>query len=144
MPRATGLELLRTAERFLGTSEIPGPESAPAIEWFHSVTAGDSTDDSIPWCASFVSVICWLYDLPRSRSRSARSWLQVGQPVALVEARPGDIVVLSRGASPTAGHVGFFDALGPDLVLLVSGNVGDRVTKSWFRRADVLGVVRVT
>jgi hypothetical protein len=99
-----------------------------------------------------VNFVAWLLGLPRSRSLAARSWLRIGAPIALEDARPGfDIVVLQRGTGrqpgpdilAAPGHVGFFAALEGDFVRLLGGNQSDAVTVQRFPRAHVLGVRRL-
>jgi uncharacterized protein (TIGR02594 family) len=107
--------------------------------------------DEVPWCSAFVNWIAWLLRLPRSKSLAARSWLLIGLPVPLTEARPGfDVVVLNRAggvadasviASP--GHVGFFAGIEGGKVLVLGGNQGNSVTVSAYSLRDVLGVRRL-
>jgi uncharacterized protein (TIGR02594 family) len=132
------------AERFVGTGEAPGLLSNPQILAMLRLDAAWASGDEIPWCSAFVNYIAWLLRLPRSKSLAARSWLEVGTPVPrLADARQGfDVVVLSRDPSPTAGHVGFFSAVGtaPDTIYLLGGNQGDRVCVAPFPASRILGV----
>jgi hypothetical protein len=84
-----------------------------------------------------VNYVAWLLRLPRSKGLRARSWLAVGEPIALEEAESGyDVVVLKRGAGEqpgpevmdAPGHVGFFAGVEGQDVLLLGGNPGDSVT----------------
>jgi uncharacterized protein (TIGR02594 family) len=118
--------------------------------------------DEIPWCSALVNYVCWLLRLPRSKSLAARSWLGVGFPIALEEARPGyDIVVLKRGGKDqpgpevmaAPGHVGLFAGVehparvfgDPDnrQVLVLGGNQADQVSVAPFHVERVLGVRRL-
>jgi uncharacterized protein (TIGR02594 family) len=108
--------------------------------------------DHVPWCSAFTNFVAWLLRLPRSKSLAARSWLMVGRPVPLNEAKAGyDVVVLKRGKDPqpgpevieAPGHVGFFAGLEGDVVLVLGGNQGDRVSVERFDAASVLGVRRL-
>ena len=80
--------------------------------------------DEVPWCSAFMNYICWLLRLPRSKSLRARSWLSVGTPIDISDARPGfDVVILKRGIGrqpgpdnlTATGHVALFAGLEGDL-----------------------------
>lgn len=127
--------------------ERPGDEDHPLIQWWLSL-CGQSLDahDEIPWCSAFASGVAWECRLPRSKSLSARSWLEVGTPIPLSAATPGYcVVILNRGGSPSPttagpGHVGYFAGIEEQFVLLVGGNQGNKVCVSRFQIADILGV----
>lgn len=120
---------LRIARFELGTAEVDGPKSNARIDRYHSATRQSrAVDDSVPWCSSFA---CWCMEqvgIASTRSKSARSWLEWGQP--LTEPQLGCVVVLWRRSKDSVnGHVGFF--LGKDengRVLLLGGNQGNRVS----------------
>lgn len=133
------------AERFVGLKELPGGEHHPFIVWAHSLCGlGMHTADEVPWCSSWLNAICWLLDLPMSRSAAARSWLKVGTPVSLDDAIIGfDIVVLSRGDKPWQGHVGFYAGKQGDQVLVLGGNQSNAVTRQGFPVSRVVGVRRL-
>lgn len=132
------------AQRFIGLREAPGHASNPHILAMLHLDGTWPKDDSVPWCSAWVNYVAWLLRLPRSKSLAARSWLGVGTPVALEDAIPeNDVVVLKRGASPTAGHVGFFAALEVPRVLVLGGNQNDSVSVAPFPAKDVLGVRRL-
>ena len=84
-------------------NEIPeraGPAAHPFILWCQEATTLSATSDEIPWCSAFVNRLAWLLRLPRSKSAAARSWLEVGVALELVEARAAwDIVIFRRGTS---------------------------------------------
>lgn len=145
-----------TAMRFAGNvKEIAGSGSDPAIVWFLQSCDRKATSDEIPWCSGFVNRVAWLHRLPRSQSLAARSWLLIGNPVALSEARRGwDIVILKRGSgqqpgpevtSGAPGHVGFFAGMeeGGLRVMVLGGNQGNEVSVAAFKASDVLGVRRL-
>lgn len=140
---------LALAERFVGQREIPGPADNPWVVAFSSVIDGSAPDDETPWCSTFLNGICFLLGLPRSNSRSARSWLKVGRPVALSDAAPGfAVVVLKRGSGQqpgpevlnAPGHVGLLVRTDGETVWLLGGNQGDAVSIAPFRADRVLGV----
>jgi uncharacterized protein (TIGR02594 family) len=141
------------AQRFTGLAETPGAVHNPAILGMLQLVDRSVHDDETPWCSAFVNYVAWLLDAPRSKSLAARSWLRVGAPVALNQARPGyDVVVLSRGANaPGAdvlaapGHVGFFAGYSPptQMVRVLGGNQSDQVCSELFPVSRVLGVRRL-
>ena len=134
------------ASRFLGLKEQPGPGSNPIVLGMLQYAGHWPTSDSVPWCSAFVWSMAYLLDLPRPQTAAlaARSWLTVGTPVELADAIQGfDVVVLSRGASPTAGHVGFYVSHAAGIVTILAGNQGDQVSVQAFSRTRVLGVRRL-
>jgi len=125
----------------------------PLISWWLSLCGFSmTTPDEVAWCSAFVNGIAWELRRPRSKSAAARSWLRVGTPIALEEARAeDDVVILSRGAGvqpgpdvlEAPGHVGLFAGLEGDRVLVLGGNQGDGVSLAPFARARVLGIRRL-
>ena len=113
------------------------------------------TDDEVPWCSAFVSWCCQVTGFERSRSLRARSWLDVGAEVGgPADARPGDVVVFSRGRLPqpgpevrkAPGHVAFVAAAprpGAKRVTVVGGNQSDRVSEARYSTGRVLGFRRL-
>jgi hypothetical protein len=92
------MTLYDLALRFVGLAELPGPKHNGFISWCHSLCSlSPDTPDEVPWCSSFLNGLAWILRLPRSKSAAARSWLEVGIPVPLEEARQGDIVIFKRG-----------------------------------------------
>ena len=145
-------------QRFVGLREVAGLTSNPHILAMLKLDNEWVEDDSVPWCSAWVNYIAWLLRLPRSKSLAARSWLRVGVPIELHEARPEfDVVILTRagatkdpGVIAAPGHVAFFagrhtGAAGRDdaRVLLLGGNQGDAVSIAPFRYEDVIGVRRL-
>ncbi len=138
------------AQRYLGITEIHGELDHPLIRWWHSLTPIGETDDEVPWCSSFVNGICWELRRPRSKSVRARSWLDVGMslPALSSPTADSDIVILSRGSSPTAGHVGFFAGWGEvaqlvKTVRILGGNQGNQVSIATYPRSQILGIRRI-
>lgn len=141
------------AARFLGVKEAAGLANNPLVVAMLQIADRSVTTDATPWCAGFVGFVCWLLDLPRSKSLAARSWLTVGKAVALSDARPGfDVVILRRGNGPqpgaevtsgAPGHVGFFAAFDGTHVAILGGNQGDAVSIAKFPASHVLGVRRL-
>lgn len=150
----TGLTVtaLSMAERFIGIKEAPGAADNPAVLAMLQLDAKWVRSDDVHWCSAFANYVCWLLNLPRSKSLAARSWLKVGTPISIHEAKPGfDVVVFSRGTGPqpgpqvldAPGHVAFFAARSPGMVRVVGGNQSDAVTIAVYPADRVLGVRRL-
>lgn len=139
------MTLFDLAQRLVGeVNERPGAANDPFIVWCHGSTTMGEAADEVPWCSSFVNRLAWLLRLPRSKSAAARSWLDIGESIRLEDARPGyDVVVFTRGASPTAGHVAIFAGLEGNTVRVVGGNQSNAVTVAAFPRDSVIGVRRL-
>jgi len=137
-------DLYRVAARFMGTKELAGATHSPQIMAMLHLDSNWPSGDEVPWCSAFVNYICWILDVPRSKSLSARSWLNVGKPVTLAEAEQGrDVVIFSRGNNPAEGHVAFFSELRDDHVFVLGGNQSDAVTVTSYPRTRVVGVRRL-
>jgi len=135
------------ATRFVGVKEFPGSDSNPFIMSLLRLDQGWPRNDEVPWCSAFVNYIAWLIPpggLPRSKNLAARSWLDVGRPINLDQARAGfDVVILSRGADPASGHVGFYAHHTTARVTLLGGNQSDAVRLSDYDVRRVVGVRRL-
>lgn len=142
------------AERFIGLREVGGAVSNPSISAMLSLYSDAILPDETPWCSAFVTYACWLLNLPHSKSLAARSWLKVGEPIALADCRPGfDVVILNRAGGPPTpnkpgpGHVGFFagtQSSGVDMrVLVLGGNQSNSVSVASFKATDILGLRRI-
>jgi uncharacterized protein (TIGR02594 family) len=129
---------LAYARSWLGLREKPGWAAAESILAFY-VDAGHPgiADDGVPWCAAFVGACLRRTGFAPSGSLRARSYLDWGERLAA--GRPGAIVVLSRGASPSLGHVGFLVGMQGDRIQVLGGNQNDQVSLAWFPQARVLG-----
>lgn len=152
---AINITPLGLAQRFVGIRETVGPDSNPQILAMLRLDDEWPKTDATPWCSAFVNYIAWLLNLPRSRRLNARSWLAVGQPVPLDQARPGfDVAVLTRGKPPqpgpekldAPGHVGFFAGfagINRSKILVLGGNQGDTVSIAEYPAERLLGVRRL-
>jgi uncharacterized protein (TIGR02594 family) len=142
------------AQRYVGTVlERPGGSDHPLIQWWLSLCGfGLDAHDEVPWCSAFANGIAWELRLPRSKSAAARSWLAVGLPVGLGDARPGhDVVVIQRGDGKqpgpevlnAQGHVGWFAGVEGKNVLILGGNQGNQVSVASFPVSRLLGIRRL-
>ena len=140
------------AKRFLGVEEVEGLTSNPLVLGMLQLDAKWVRDDATPWCSAFLNFVAFLLGLPRSKSLAARSWLRVGTPIELFEARQeNDVVILTRGSGrqpgpetlDAPGHVGLFAGRAPGEVLLLAGNQGNEVSIARFPSERVIGVRRL-
>lgn len=94
-----------------------------------------------PWCAGFANAILARSGYETTESLMARSFLNWG--VKTKDPQEGDIVVLTRGRSNVAGHVGFFKGYewyGSELyVKVLGGNQNKAVNVAYFPARKVLG-----
>lgn len=142
--------LYHHASQFLGLSEIPGHKDHPWIVWAHSL-CGLAASDETAWCSSAMNAWAFGCGLERSKSAAARSWLKVGQTVAIADEDRGDVVILKRGDGPqpgpeilkAPGHVGIFVEYQGDRVLLLGGNQRNKVSFETFAVKDILGIRRL-
>lgn len=96
------------AKTQVGTKEVKGAGNSKKILEYHKATTLQATEDSVPWCSSFV---CWVLEacgIRSTRSAAARSYSSYGESVSKAKIQIGDIVVFQRGNSSWQGHVGFF------------------------------------
>lgn len=142
------------AQRFVGVKETAGATSTPAVLAMLRLDDASVPNDATPWCSAFINWIAWILRLPRSKSLAARSWLQVGRPIDLHDARAAfDVVIFSRGSGPqpgpnviaAPGHVAFYAGMQDDrTVLVLGGNQGDAVSVAGFPVTSVIGVRRLS
>jgi len=131
---------LAIARKYLGVSEVKGPQHSPhVVQWWKDIGA-PFRDDATPWCGAFVGgVLVETGIQPVAGGASAQAWLKL--PVKLDKPAFGAVVVFWRG-SPTAatGHVGFI--VGQDQhgnLMVLGGNQGDKVSVKPFSRDRVKG-----
>ncbi len=111
-------------ELALDVREYPGAANNPRIVMYHKSTKPWSgTDDSVPWCSSFVNYCVEQAGGQGTYSQSALSWKDWGQDVS-DNPREGDIAVFKRTGG---GHVAFFVADQGDRVSVLGGNQSNRV-----------------
>jgi uncharacterized protein (TIGR02594 family) len=140
---ATPYSLART---HIGTREIPGSKHNPLIvTWLRKISSWIH-DDETPWCAAFVNAMAEETGYEQSGKLNARSFMEVGMPIALENAKPGDVVVFWRVAKDSwEGHVAFFVSYDPrtQLVRVLGGNQSDSVSVANYSRAQLLGIRRL-
>lgn len=99
----------------------------------------------IPWCAAFVNAMLQREGYYYNDRLDARSFLEYG--VATKDPQPGDIVVLARGRSRSAGHVGFYvqtvEVDGVKYIEVFGGNQGHQVAVAYYPASRVLGFRKV-
>jgi len=133
------------ALRFMGVSEVQGVASNPLILTMLKLDGDWPQDDEVSWCSAFCNFIAWMLRLPRSKKLNARSWLEVGYPVAPEWAVPGYDVAVFWRESPESwkGHVGWFAGFEGEDVLVLGGNQKDQVSISRYPRERLLGIRRL-
>lgn len=113
----------------------------PRVLAYYKEAGVPQTRDEVPWCAAFVGAVLARCGVQGTGSLLARSYESWGRAVRLEEARPGDVVVLSRGQQ-WQGHVAFFDSAEGDIVRLLGGNQGDQVNIRAYPKSRVVAVRR--
>ncbi len=147
--------LYNVAKNLVGViKEIPGLGDNHFIQWCLSrCHVPEPLHDETPWCSASLNGICEFLGLDRSYSAAARSWLRVGVPVAVQDAKIGmDIVIIKRGPEPqpgpevlnAQGHVGIFAGFdGADKIKILGGNQRDEFCIASFPLSSVLGIRRL-
>lgn len=149
-PRSTAgpgtLDPYGVARNHLGVREIPGKEHNPLIVRWHRRLANWVNDDETAWCSSFVNYCAAEAGYETSGKLDARSWLKVGMPVELADARPGDVVILWRGRKDSwQGHVAFLEHHNAKrgLLYLLGGNQNNEVNITAYDPGKLLGIRRL-
>lgn len=131
------------ARSYNGTTEGPGPADNPVImEMYASVGHDWVEHDSVAWCAAFVGHCLERAGIRSTRKLTARSYLDWGVPVEVVDAQQGDIGVIPRGSSSWQGHVFFIDRIEGAWVWGLGGNQDDAVNVKRYPVSKLLGVRR--
>jgi uncharacterized protein (TIGR02594 family) len=89
------------------------------------------------WCANFLGMIEKKAGRSGSGSNFARSYADYGKKVSRHDAKPGDIVVMSRGKR--GGHVGYFAGWADNgKAIVISGNSrGGKVSKGQYAASRI-------
>lgn len=120
----------------LGEREIPGSDHNPKIVEYHQTTTLKATDDETPWCSSFVNWCIKEAGIAGTNSAAARSWTSWGNKLS--QPKKGCIVVFSSSRGPHSGHVGFFERLQNDHIVVLGGNQQNAVNYSSYPKARLL------
>lgn len=129
--QSKNLCLLKTAQKYVGIHEQPGPGSNPFVAQCLAVCGYAGEDDSvIPWCACFISKVakeCG-YSLP-DECAAAISWRHWG--VGIEDPEVGCIVVFPH-------HVAIVEDFDDDRLYCLGGNQSDAVNTKPFRYDNVV------
>lgn len=133
-----------TAKEYIGLAEFPGAKHNPKIVKMFADTGNKWVeDDETPWCAAFVGSVLAQCGMRGTGKLNARSYLDWGTAVDLQNAKPGDVVIFTRGNSKTQGHVAFFDSwVNNGAINVVGGNQGNSVSLARYPASRVIGVRR--
>lgn len=134
----------RTARAELGTYEWRDGHNPIVVQYFSDSGHSWVKDDETAWCAAFVGAMLERSDIPSTKALNARSYLDWGNPVAIEDAQPGDVVVFSRG-NPNGwqGHVAFFVEYAGDKIKVLGGNQSNQVTEALYSKSRLLGIRRL-
>lgn len=137
----TAMQIART---YLGTKEIKGSANNPRIMDMYRTVGHDWIEhDEVAWCAAFVGHCLEKAGMASTRKLNARSYLSWGEKVAGIEqAKEGDVVVFTRGASMAQGHVAFFSKIAGSQIEVLGGNQSDSVTVARYASSRLLGIRR--
>ena len=132
--------LLKVMRALVGLRETPGAgNNQTIVDYAHDAGIDWYASDATPWCAVIVNGALVEAGYPSTKSALARSFMDYGEPVDLLEADIGDIVVFPRGSEPWQGHVEVIDeVIDDDFFIAIGGNVTDRVKRSKRSFDDVL------
>ena len=139
--------ILAIARGFIGVKEVPGAESNPrVVAWLYRFARNvkmafiAKKGDEIAWCAVFVSMVLDKAGYRGTDHALASSYITWGKPTRF---KPGAVVVIKRkkkGRDKRTGsragyHVGFFEQITKNYVVLTGGNQRNQVRKSWYPRS---------
>lgn len=130
---------MEVAWRELGQHESAGSQDNPRILAFYR-DAGhpEVRHDEIAWCAAFAGACLERVGIGGTGSLMARSYATWGEPED--EGRLGSIVVLTRGADPALGHVGFLVGEADGKLILLGGNQNDAVGVAAFDKSRLVAL----
>lgn len=138
------------AQTWVGAREVLGNKSNPLIVAMLQTCDTGTDNDEVAWCSAFVNFICKQLRLPRSKSLAAKSWMDVGFPISVFDAKPdADIVIFNRTANPALGHVGFFAGIDSHqeeankTIVILGGNQSNSVSLQHFPIDQIAGVRRL-
>ena len=127
------LPWLTIATEYIGTEEMPGPDTHPRVLKWWKLIHQDYESDETPWCAAYVGGVLEEVGITSTRSAWARNYQHWGQAC---NPTLGAIAVFRRGSG---GHVGF--VMGVDAngnLMILGGNQRDAVNISAFPRTRLI------
>jgi uncharacterized protein (TIGR02594 family) len=131
--------ILEEAKKFQGKTAKNNKKELKALFVENNIPPVDPV--YIPWCAAFANAILNRQGIEGTNSLLARSFLNWGYKTK--DPKEGDIVVVKRGRSEWAGHVGFFAGYewynGVKYVVVYGGNTDRSVQAGYFLENKVLG-----
>lgn len=131
------------AKQDLGTWEWKDGHNPKVVQYFHDVGHEWVKDDETAWCAAFVGAMLKRAGMAHTGKLNARSYTDWGDEVSLDDARPGDVVVFSRG-NPDGwqGHVAFYESHDEKHIHVLGGNQGNQVNIKPYGRHRLLAIRR--
>lgn len=141
----TNDRIIAVAFSQVGVTETVGSKHTDRVlQYFAEIGHKWVTDDETPWCAAFANWACKKAMVEDTGKLNARSFLDIGQPVDLSQAEPGDVVILWRGSKTSAqGHVAFFVDQDSTKVCLIGGNQDNSVCLGMYGKDRILGIRRL-
>ncbi len=117
---------LKTAKKFDGLKEIPGPRhNSVILGWLEKLRAW-WTDDETPWCGVFVAYCMLESGLPYPKLyMRAKAWVDYGSLLRPDRLAPGAILVFDRAGG---GHVGFYLGEDAGFYYVLGGNQANAVS----------------
>ena len=140
------------AEKFIGTTEVDGPDSNPRILSWLQRFGPWIEDDYTAHCGAFVGEILTLLSLPvPDKPLRARSYLTIGREIPISQARPFfDLVIFRRkfgdpgvNVLDAKGHVGFYADHEGSFIDTLGANQDNTVKAKAYLADNLLGVRRV-
>lgn len=126
----------------IGTYEWAGEDHNPKVLAYYAKAGHpEIKNDEVPWCAAYVGAKLAEVGLIGTGSLLARSYEKWGVRVPVSQARPGDIVILSRG-EPWQGHVGFVSKIEGGWVHILGGNQGNQVNVTDYKAKRIAAIRR--
>lgn len=127
-------DALSIALGLIGTCQWdPGsnPTIVSMLQTCSNLTPTEQSDDGTAWCSAFVNYCYTSAGLSGTDHALASSWENWGSSTSYPQ--PGDVAVLY-----THHHVGIVESVDGDNVTLISGNVGDCVTRETYCKDDLI------
>jgi len=129
------------AKKYLGKQEV---RDRCELMGFFKANKIPVDPKTTPWCSGFINACERSVGNPGTGSLMARSFLKYGLKIKKDDAKPGDILIFSRGSNGYSGHVTYFAGWYNDnnTVLCLGGNQADQVCYSHYAQDRLLGIRR--